>query len=118
MSLKVPIRRIERLDKSELEQSRLVQSQEVNLNRKFVEQEDSFEIDSGFLKSDSEESSSVFNSENDRPVSKSSSQSSEPDEFERKNSNQDQNHNRILSAMEDEGPACWQMQNQVAGRAL
>ena len=44
MSLKVPIRRIERLDKSELEQSRLVQSQEVYLTRKYEEPADSFDV--------------------------------------------------------------------------
>ena len=83
MSLDVPIRKIDPLEKSEVDQSRLVQSQEVYLNRKFVEQADSIDVDSEFLagSDDSVESSSVFNSENDRPVSKSSDRSSEKDDF-------------------------------------
>ena len=46
MSLNVAINRIEPLEKIEQDQSRLVQSQEVYLARKFVASPDSFKVDS------------------------------------------------------------------------
>ena len=45
MSLKEPIGRIDRLEKCEQEQSRLVQSQEVYFTRKFEEPAESFDVD-------------------------------------------------------------------------
>ena len=74
MSLDVRIGRIEKNpERDEQAYQRLVQSQEVDLKRGFDELSDGIEADSGqdWLEA-SEESSSVFNSENDKPLSRSS----------------------------------------------
>ena len=66
--------------------------------------DDEDDANSMFVKSD--DSSSVFNSENEKPISSSSSnQSLERDDLLKKL--------RVQSAMQDEGPANWQLQKQI-----
>ena len=65
--------------------------------------DDDDDANSMFVESD--DSSSVFNSENEKPISSSSSnQSLERDDLLKKL--------RVQSAMQDEGPANWQLQKQ------
>ena len=73
---------------------------------------DSIEDDSKSNPEGSDQSSSVFDSENERPISSPSNKSSNhesPDS--RVRAEQIKRNMRVQSAMQDEGPACWQMQN-------
>ena len=79
----------------------------------------SIRADSKSISEGSDESSSIFNSENDKPISRPSSGSSNHDSPDCSVCAEQIKRNlRVQSAMQDEGPALWQMQNQPSRKPV
>ena len=94
ISLDVPIGKVEPCLEEKKQETIFSKSQEVHLLRKNVDFTGSIENQIS-----SDESSSVFNSENDKPLSRSSSSSKQSEFKDRMDSKEYRRHLRLQSAM-------------------